>query len=66
MVADEELVDEVEEVVGLEVPAGRAGPGQEGRDTVDAVVRVTGCCVFELWRFWFLSKPLAIADRPSD
>ena len=53
VVADEELVDEVEEeVVGLEVPAGRAGPGQEGRDTVDAVVRVgdavTGFCVVAL------------------
>ena len=52
MAADEELVDEVEEVVGLEVPAGRAGPGQEGRDTVDAVVRVgdavTGFCVVAL------------------
>lgn len=62
--AGEEVVYEVDVVVGLEVPAGRAGPGQAGRDTVGAVVRVTGCCVFELWRFWFLSKPLAIVGSP--
>ena len=48
--AGEEVVDEVEDVemVGRVVPAGRAGPGQAGWDTVGGVVRTTGGCVFEL------------------